>query len=730
MNPDGSFAFKTAPDFENPTSVGGGNEYQFNVRADNGVDPAEDHLITVDVTDATEILETNFQQRENTTEPLVIETGANETPFTYTLLDGLDRDAFTVNPDGSFAFNTAPDFENPTSVGGGNEYQFNVRADNGVDPAEEHTITVNVTNETEIVQTSLQQQENTTAPLFLENNVGEIPFTYTLLDGLDKDAFTVNSDGSFAFNTAPDFENPTSVGGGNAYQFNVRADNGVDPVEEHTITVNVANLSEIVETTFQQVENRTDSFFLETSEGEDAFTYTVIGGADRDAITLNSDTGEFHLNTAPNFETRTDTNRDGVFEFIVKATTTSDYEVTEKIKIAVENDVETVVAVDDSVVVNNGGIAQVDVVANDLIGALDHLDLVEVTSVTNGTASLNESGQIEFIHDGTSTTSAEVTYRIVNEEGNSSSAKIDIVVNPTSLASTANDNLELSSLRTSAFSIADTIVANDFEGSSELTSFKVQIVDGPSQGTVVVRGENLIFTPVSSFAGTDSFSYQLVSLDGQQVLSEVAAVSVELATPTPNPQAPDANLVPVDNNSTPALVTEGAGLNRPATTSDDETPDAIPQPVVATIDAITTQQGYVAPIDFDSGDDRVNLALEFEGNVYSYFGRTQFLELANLELSEVQVRDSVQGESSQSNQLLLSQLIVGVSNMDSSDGDDASALSVGKLIFQNAPLITVTAISVVSITMGLTLTGSQIHRILDVGSLLDDDESIEDIISS
>ena len=271
VNSDGSFVFNTAPDFEDSTSVGADNEYQFVVRAINvGSGQDEMHTITVNVSDLTEISGTEFQQTENTILPLAIETGANEDPFTYELLDGLDSAAFTVNSDGSFEFNTAPDFENSTSVGADNEYQFVVRAtnvDSGQD--ESHTITVSVTNLTEIVKAEFQQDENRIEPFVLENNALEVPFTYELVDGLDSDAFTVNSDGNFSFKNAPDFEDPTNVGTENEYQFVVRATNGDSGQDElHTITVSVADATEILETSFQQRENTTTPLVIETGASD------------------------------------------------------------------------------------------------------------------------------------------------------------------------------------------------------------------------------------------------------------------------------------------------------------------------------------------------------------------------------------------------------------------------------------------------------------------------------
>jgi len=66
--------------------------------------------------------------------------------------------------------------------------------------------------------------------------------------------------------------------------------------------------------------------------------------------------------------------------------------------------------------------------------------------------------------------------------------------------------------------------------------------------------------------------------------------------------------------------------------------------------------------------------------------------------------------------------------MGSQDDGEIPVLSVGDLIAQNAPFMTVIAASI-GVTL-FTVTSSQLYRPFDVGSLLTNDESIEDIISS
>ena len=276
------------------------------------------------------------------------------------------------------------------------------------------------------------------------------------------------------------------------------------------------------------------------------------------------------------------------------------------------------------------------------------------------------------------------------------------------------------------------MIRNDVDVDSNLRQRlrSEQIVRGPLQGSIEVDNQgNIIFTPTPGFDGSDvNFEYRLVArtADGStEIRSDVTTVSVEFMQPS------NRNVIENQSNgesqTTDAnnIIAQVTGLKLPMTTSNEEA-DALPQKIESTIDSITAQAAYVAPDDVSSGEDRAGLSLDFEGNVYSYIGRTQFLDLADLELSEFQLRDSIHTNTVQGNHLFLSQLIVGGSPVESSTSQEPSALSVG---LQSAPLISGIAFTVAWSITGLTVGGSHVYRYLDVGSLLDD-ESIEDIVAS
>ena len=367
--------------------------------------------------------------------------------------------------------------------------------------------------------------------------------------------------------------------------------------------------------------------------------------------------------------------------------------------------------------VDEGETVLIDVVANDDIDPMDKLELIEVVSATNGTATVNSVGQIEFVHDGSDTTSAEVTYRIVNQELSESSATVSIEVYPVDdLAILQSDQIEVDLLRNTSFTIATVadLMRNDFDSDSNLSDFDIEIVQGSfsqSQGTIEVNNQgNVIFTPNDGFDGSDViFQYQLVDImpDGsRQIRSDVTSVSVEFSQ-LPNREVTD-NEQGGDRQTTDAttIIPEGTGLKLPMTTENEEA-EALPQSIESTNDSLSSQSGYITPDDVGSGEDRAGLTLDFEGNVYSYIGRTQFVDLVDLELSEFQLRDSIQSNTVPGNHLFLSQLIVGGSPVESSAGEEPSALSVG---LQSAPLISGLAFTVAWGITGLTVGGSHVYR--------------------
>jgi hypothetical protein len=71
------------------------------------------------------------------------------------------------------------------------------------------------------------------------------------------------------------------------------------------------------------------------------------------------------------------------------------------------------------------------------------------------------------------------------------------------------------------------VLANDSEPGGTIDTTSVQIVSGPAHGTATVTASgSVVYTPVTGFAGSDSFTYSVKDLQG--ALSNVASVTVSV----------------------------------------------------------------------------------------------------------------------------------------------------------------------------------------------------------
>ena len=547
----------------------------------------------------------------------------------------------------------------------------------------------------------------------------------------------------FSLTTIPDFENQADRNSDNVYSFEVEATSTTGFTVVQQIDLAVTDAVEVVEfvtTEFILEENTRRLLELDavTSDGS-ALLYSIVGGDDVAEFQFSQDSTTFGLLVRPDFEAAADFSGDNVYEFAVRAQSVTGADFTQVIRVAVENVLETVIANDDTATVDEGSTVQVDVVANDIVDSFDQIDSVELVEVTNGTAVLNSAGQIEFVHDGSETTTAEVTYRIANQEGSSDTATVVFAVSPVDdLAITGDDSFVLEFAVPTSLTTAE-LIANDFDSDSNLNDFELQIVDGPSQGTVVVSNGSVVFTPFVGFEGTDTFSYQLVSSDGL-VRSDVAAVSATIESPAIG-NIPADNVEPEneveesdgddangDESNGDENLADGVGLNRSMDKLEEESNSDGRTQSISPVDFGSSQQGVSEAADSDLEDSQGLLSLEFNSSVYEYFGRAQFLDLAKLEHAESQIGEFVDSYGHFTSQLSLSQFSGSAAGADS-DSKPSLSWDVGDFVFNNS-VGWMTALTGFTVLTGFTLTTSQIHRVLDVGLLLDGEESIEDIVSS
>ena len=263
ITPAGELTFNTAPDYEVPTDMGTDNMYEVTITAtDNGM-PAKMAMqtLTITVTDVNDHAPvfaggtTMVDVEEGTTAVTTVtatDADAGQTVTFLSTLSGADAGLFSITTTGELTFTIAPDYENPESVSGSNVYTITVTATDGQTPPmtamQRLTITVtNVENEHAPVFTSemmVDVAEGTTAVTTVIATDADVEQTVTFLStlsGADESKFSITSAGVLTFNTAPDYENPSSVSESNVYTVTVTATDGqtapMTAMQRLTITV-------------------------------------------------------------------------------------------------------------------------------------------------------------------------------------------------------------------------------------------------------------------------------------------------------------------------------------------------------------------------------------------------------------------------------------------------------------------------------------------------------------
>ena len=348
----GELAFNTAPDFENPGSAGGNNVYVVVVTATAGTRTAF-QTVTVTVTnvnDNTPVFAAGSAAHNvaegQTAVTTVIATDGDGDTITYELTSGSDQGDFEISDTGELAFNTAPDFENPGSADNSNVYVVVVTATAG-GQAVTQVVTVTVTNVDDNAPVfaagsaahNVAEGQTVVATVIATDGDGDT-ITYTLT-GADQDDFEITDTGDLAFNTAPDFENPSDAGGNNVYVVVVAATSGTRTAFQ-TVTVTVTNVNDntpvLASSAAHTVaEGQTAVTTVIATDGDgDTITYTLTGGADQGDFEIDADTGELAFNTAPDFENPGSADNSNIYVVVVTATA-GGQAVTQVVRVTVTN---------------------------------------------------------------------------------------------------------------------------------------------------------------------------------------------------------------------------------------------------------------------------------------------------------------------------------------------------------------------------------------------------------
>lgn len=189
------------------------------------------------------------------------------------------------------------------------------------------------------------------------------------------------------------------------------------------------------------------------------------------------------------------------------------------------------IALDDSASLNAGTTKIINVIANDTDSDSDTLTISAVATAQNGTTAITANNQISYTPNAGFTGTDSFTYTINDGNGHNATATVNVTVASNNQAPTAvNDTASTAS----ATNVIVNVLNNDTDPDSD--TLTIASVGTAQNGTAVIAGNSISYTPNANFSGIDSFSYTINDGNGHNA---TAAVIVTVAPPAIN-HAPDA----------------------------------------------------------------------------------------------------------------------------------------------------------------------------------------------
>ncbi|MEY4250422.1 MAG: Bifunctional hemolysin/adenylate cyclase precursor, partial [Pseudomonadota bacterium] len=321
---------------------------------------------------------------------------ANET-VTWSLVGGTDQAKFSISAGGVITFQSAPDYETPTDSDTNNTYVVQVRATDTAGNISTQTVTVTVANLDEVAPiitgpsggagaaaSAITVDENQTGVTTLTANE---TVTWSLVGGTDQAKFSISAGGVITFQSAPDYETPTDSDTNNTYVVQVRATDTAGNISTQTVTVTVLDISDTAPiisgaTTLTVDENQTG---VTTLLANRAVSWSIVGGSDQGSFAINA-SGVVAFQSAPDYETPTDSNVNNSYIVLVRATDSSGNVATTTVTVLIRN-------LEDSPPIAGGGTASISgritrssgpPIAGVLVELVDGTGLVIATAVSQG----------------------------------------------------------------------------------------------------------------------------------------------------------------------------------------------------------------------------------------------------------------------------------------------------------------------------------------------------------
>ncbi|WP_444958637.1 Ig-like domain-containing protein [Microbulbifer sp. ZKSA002] len=171
-------------------------------------------------------------------------------------------------------------------------------------------------------------EENSTGTLLTlsASDANGDSISYNTIGGEDQSRFLIDNGNQLRFGFAPDFENPADADGDNIYQVTIEASDGNGGQMSQEIVVTVTNVNdgapEFSSATEVTVEEDVSGVFYTAMAQDpdgDEVTFSLSDDADTALFSIDSASGELSFNTAPDFESPADSDKDNYYQLSISA---------------------------------------------------------------------------------------------------------------------------------------------------------------------------------------------------------------------------------------------------------------------------------------------------------------------------------------------------------------------------------------------------------------------------
>jgi len=419
----------------------------------------------------------------------------------------------TSNANGTLTYTPDSNFH------GTDTFEYTAESDSGDTATATVTITVYSVNDPiqAINDTAILDEDSSIELSVLANDINpdnenlDISIVSTPLNG----TVTVNN-----FDESITYIPDSNYNGQDSFVYMITAANGNTSTAEVTITIRPVNDPIIAN---DDVENTSEDtpieiFVLGNDENIDGDELSILSTTEPQNGSIVSSGTSIMYTPDPNFN--------GIDTFNYTITSTSGDIASAIVTITVTPENDSITAVDDSAITQEDIPVVIYVTANDTNVDGDNIMVINITSPSAGSATINTNNSITYTPNENFNGVDTFEYTIESEGGDISTATVTVLVEA------VNDPIEAvndSSETNEDVDVVIDILSNDINVDGD--SLTVAVLQ-PLNGAVTVNADNtLTYSPNDNFFGSDSFTYEITSPNGDTSSANVTVTVISVNDP-------------------------------------------------------------------------------------------------------------------------------------------------------------------------------------------------------